>query len=87
MKVREIDETLGLSKERVGYILNEELDMKKLCARWVPRLFTADQKRTCMKISEQSLECFNKNKTDSNHRFITMDETRIHNYTSESKQQ
>jgi len=36
MKVREIAETIGISKERVGYILHEELDTKKLCARWVP---------------------------------------------------
>jgi len=36
MKVRETAETIGISKERVGYILHEELDMKKLCARWVP---------------------------------------------------
>jgi hypothetical protein len=43
------------------YILHEELDMKKLCARWVPSLLTADQKR--MKISEQCVERFNKNKT------------------------
>jgi histone-lysine N-methyltransferase SETMAR len=35
MKVREIAETIGISKERVGYILHEELDMRKLCARWV----------------------------------------------------
>jgi transposase len=34
MKVCEISETTGISKERVGYILHEELDMKKLCARW-----------------------------------------------------
>ena len=53
MKVREIAETIGISKEGVGYILHEELDMKKLCARWVPRLLTADQKRTRMKICEQ----------------------------------
>jgi hypothetical protein len=33
MKVREIAETIGISKELVGYILHEELDMKKLCAR------------------------------------------------------
>ena len=65
MKVREIAETIGISKERVGYILHEELDMKKLCARWMPRLVTADQKRTLMKISEQCLERFNKNKTDA----------------------
>jgi hypothetical protein len=53
MKVREIAETGGISKECVGYILHEKLDMKKLCVRWVPRFLTADQKRTCMKISEQ----------------------------------
>jgi hypothetical protein len=40
MKVREIAETIGISKERVGYILHEELDMKKLCARWVAHLLT-----------------------------------------------
>jgi hypothetical protein len=53
----------------------------------VPRLLTADQKRTCIKISEQCLECFNKNKTDFVRQFITMDETWINHSTSESKQQ
>jgi len=28
--VREIAETIGISKERVGYILHKELDMKSL---------------------------------------------------------
>jgi len=32
MKVREIAETIGISKERVGYILHDKLDMEKLCA-------------------------------------------------------
>jgi len=64
MKVGETAETIGISNERVGYILHEELDMKKLCARWVPHLLTADQKRTRTKISEQCWEHFNKNKTD-----------------------
>ena len=44
-------------------------------------------KPTHMKISEQCLEHFNKNKTDFVHQFITMDETWIHHYTPESKQQ
>jgi len=89
MKVHEIAETIGISKECVGYtrILHEESDMKKLCARWVPPLLTADQKRTCMKISEQCLKRFNKNKSDFVRQFITMDETWIHHYTPESKQQ
>jgi histone-lysine N-methyltransferase SETMAR len=87
MKMREIAETIGISKERVGYILHEELDMKKLCARWMPRLLTADQKRTRMKIFEECLDRFNKNKTDFVRQFITMDETWVHHYTTESKQQ
>jgi hypothetical protein len=53
----------------------------------VLRLLTADQKRTRMKISEPCLERFNKNKTDFVYQFITMDETWIHHYTPESKQQ
>jgi histone-lysine N-methyltransferase SETMAR len=86
-KVSDIAETMGTSKERVKYILYEKLDMKKLCARWVPRLLTTDQKRTRMKISEQCLERFNKTKTGFVCQFITMDETWIHHYTPESKQQ
>jgi len=40
-----------------------------------------------MKISEECLERFNKNKTDFVRQIITMDETWIHHYTPESKQQ
>jgi DNA-binding Xre family transcriptional regulator len=61
MKVRELAETIGISTERVGYILHEELDMKKLCTRWLSCLLKTDQKRTRMKISEHCLERFNKN--------------------------
>jgi hypothetical protein len=83
VKVREIAETMGLLKERVGYILHEELDMKNLNARWVPHLLTADHKRTRIKISEQCLERFIKNKIDFVRRYITTDETWIHHYTPE----
>jgi hypothetical protein len=86
MKVREIAETIGISQECVGCILHEELDMKKLCVRWVPCLLTADQKRTRMINPEQCLEDFNKNKADFVCRFITLEETWIHHYTLESKQ-
>ncbi|GFV45776.1 histone-lysine N-methyltransferase SETMAR [Trichonephila clavipes] len=45
IKVREIAEVINMSKERVCRILNQHLGMKKLSARWVPRLLTLDQKR------------------------------------------
>ncbi|KAL6252271.1 hypothetical protein P5V15_003009 [Pogonomyrmex californicus] len=52
IKVREIAEAMGISKERVCHIFTEELDMRKLSARWVPRLLTLDQKRIRMNISK-----------------------------------
>ena len=45
LKVREIAEAVGTSSESVHNILHENLDVKKLCARWVPRLLTLDQKQ------------------------------------------
>ena len=87
MKERKIAEAVGISKEHVGCILHEELDMKKLCTKWVPWLLTANQKCTRVKISEQCLEGFNENKTDFVCQFLTMGETWIHHYTPESKQQ
>jgi predicted XRE-type DNA-binding protein len=33
MKVREIAEIIGISKARVGHILHEELNMKKVCVK------------------------------------------------------
>ena len=45
VKLIEISETLKISKERVGQILNEYLGMQQLCAKWMPREFTIDQKQ------------------------------------------
>ena len=45
LKVREIAETCKMSYECVQNILHQHLYMEKLCARWVPRLLTVDQKK------------------------------------------
>jgi len=55
LKIREIAETVGMSKDRVGHILHEMLGMRKLSARWVPRLLTPDNKRNRETTSEQFL--------------------------------
>ncbi|CAH1407552.1 unnamed protein product [Nezara viridula] len=41
IKVKEKAEVVNMSKERVCDILNQHLDMGKLCARWVPCMFTS----------------------------------------------
>ncbi|XP_041675682.1 uncharacterized protein LOC121530531 [Drosophila eugracilis] len=52
LKIREIAETVGISKDRVGHILHEILGMRKLSARWVPRLLTPDNKCNPMKFDD-----------------------------------
>jgi len=54
LKIREIGETVGMSKNRVGHILHDILDMRKLSARWVPHLLTPDNKRNREKILQSS---------------------------------
>jgi len=38
-------EQLGISRKRVGSIIHEDLDMRKLSAKWVPKCLNADKKR------------------------------------------
>lgn len=45
LKVREIVKMVNISHDRVCHILHEKLEARNLCARWVPRLLTIDQKR------------------------------------------
>ena len=45
LKVRELADMVGISKSAVHRILTENLDMRKLCARQMPRLLTMEQKQ------------------------------------------
>ncbi|XP_030745483.1 protein GVQW3-like [Sitophilus oryzae] len=58
IKVREIAEVMSILKERVCHILIQDLDMRKLSARWVPSLLTLDQKRVRMNIFHAMLAQF-----------------------------
>ncbi|UYV60689.1 K02A2.6-like [Cordylochernes scorpioides] len=44
MTVRQIEETLGIPKTTVDRIMREHLGLRKLSARWVPKLLPSDQK-------------------------------------------
>ena len=52
---RYIASTVGISQKRVHFILTEDLEMRKLSARWVPRLLTLDQKHTRRTLSRTNL--------------------------------
>ncbi|XP_023212521.1 uncharacterized protein LOC111615326 [Centruroides sculpturatus] len=88
LKVRELADMVGISKSAVHCILTENLDMRKLCARWVPRLLTMEQKQRPKNVSIEFLVMFRSNETEFLRRFITtMDETWVHHFTSETKEQ
>jgi len=58
ISAKSIAEQLGISRERVGFIIHEDLDMRKHSAKWVPKCLNADQKRQRCRSSEQLLEFF-----------------------------
>jgi len=44
ISAKSITEQLGISRERVGFIIHKDLDMRKLSAKCVPNYLNADQK-------------------------------------------
>ena len=61
---KSIAEHLGISRERVGSIIHEDLDMQNLSAKWVPKSLKADPKRQRCHSSEQLLEFFRRDPND-----------------------
>ncbi|XP_023218736.1 uncharacterized protein LOC111620945 [Centruroides sculpturatus] len=87
LKVQELADMVGISKSAVHHILTENLDIRKLCAKWVPHLLTMGQKQRCEDVSIKSLAMFCSKKAEFLRRFITMDETWVHHFTPETKEQ
>jgi len=58
ISAKSIAEQLGISRERVGYIIHEDLDMRKLSVKWVPKCLNAYQKCQRCQSSEQLLDFF-----------------------------
>jgi len=58
ISAKSIVEQLGISRERVGSIIHEDLDMRKHSAKWVPKCPNAGQKGQHCQSSEQLLEFF-----------------------------
>ncbi|XP_017481945.1 PREDICTED: putative uncharacterized protein FLJ37770 [Rhagoletis zephyria] len=54
LKVRGLADIVGISESTVHRIFSEDLEMRKLCPRWVKHLLTLDQKQ-CRE--EVSIEC------------------------------
>ena len=78
LSVKDIDNCTGISEGSVQTILKKGLDLRKVCARWVPHLLTEKQKTQHLKCSRELLKIYK----DCNSRVIsnllTGDETWVH---------
>ena len=75
ISAKSIAQQLGISSERVGSIIHEDLDMLKLSAKWVPTFLNSDQNRQRCQSSEQIWNFFRCDPNDFLSRLVTMDET------------
>ena len=85
VKLQEIADILKISKGTGLKVVHENLSIKKLYSKWVPRWLTLEQKQQRIHDSERCLKLFTRNKKDIFRRYITMNETWIHHFTPESK--
>ena len=81
--VRSIAEQVNIDRETVRKILTEDLDMRKVCAKMVPKELTEEQKQRRVTIFQDLLE----RQDDILGRVITDDETWVCQYYPETKQQ
>ncbi|GBP30668.1 Histone-lysine N-methyltransferase SETMAR [Eumeta japonica] len=87
IKLWQIAEELQISKERVGEIIHEHMNMRKISARWVPKMLTPFDKQRGLQTSKDFLELVGDNIDEICDRIVTVDETWVRQYEPKSKQE
>jgi len=87
VNVQLIADTVGISTGSVKTILHEHLLMRKVCARWVPRMLDQKMKDCRCELSSEKLKLMRLYWHLFVKCIVTGDETWIHHYDPESKQQ
>lgn len=85
--VEMIAEEVSVSVGTVHKIIQNKLQYKKTCARWVPRQLTDAHKETRLQICRQLKARALTEKESFFERIVTCDETWIHHFEPESKRQ
>jgi len=82
--VRELAGEVGVSIRSVHTILTADLGLRRVSAKFVPKLLTMEQKHLCLEIAQDMLDCV---ESDSNflNTVITGDELWVYGYDPETK--
>lgn len=87
VKVNSIAQKTNLSIGTVHTIIHDHLNMSKVSARWVPRMLTPLQKETRVACCSDFIDLCGENPDDVIQKIVTGDETWVHHYDPESKQE
>ena len=58
LSIKDIASCTGISEGSVQIIPKKRLDLRKVCARWVPHLLTEEQKTQCLKSARELLKTY-----------------------------
>lgn len=86
LTIRMLSGELNINRETVRKILIEDLSMKKLCAKMVPKNLSEEQKHVRMTVAQDCLEQL-ENDPKLLERVVTGDESWFFQYDSETKRQ
>ena len=78
LSVKNIASCTGISEGSVQTILKKRLDLRKVCARWVPHLLTEEQKTQCLKCAQELLKTYKGCNSRVISNLLTGDETWVH---------
>ena len=78
LSVKDIVSCTGISEVSVQTILKKRLDLRKVCARWVPHLLTEEQKTQRLKCARELLKTYKGCNSRVISNLLTGDETWVH---------
>lgn len=84
---REIAHQVGISMTSVHKILHQHLNVRKLCARWIPHLLTDAQKQNRVDWCKAMIAKYDSGASKAVYNIVTGDESWIYEYDPETKNQ
>ena len=85
--VREVSQRVDCSVGTVHSIIHENLNMRRLCTRWIPKMLSECQKAQKVESCRRFVQQFEREGEDFLSRIVTAGETWISLYDPESKEQ
>nr|CAH7749887.1 unnamed protein product [Callosobruchus chinensis] len=82
-----LEDELGINKETIRQMLHEDLGMRKLCAKMVPKVLTVEQKELRLSICKDMISRIEEEGEDWMSNVITGDESWVFQYDPKTKRQ